>query len=442
VELSCLISKAANLQEATLQSKLTCLWTDTSAPKKYRTAVSLHSHTSHSKEGLYFVAEYASRQPLLNWALTTYSKRSYTRGGITTDFQKAYWTPPLLPLAAFRVERDQIERDLDLASIVSITDHDNIEAPTLLQVVPEGNGVPVSVEWTVPYKNGVLHVGIHNLPPARAEAIMAQFAEYTENPRNGRLRDLFAMLDENPEVLIVLNHPLWDLAGIGQVRHIHLLHDFIAELGMFVHAFELSGVRSWKENRAVFELAEKWNQLVVSGGDRHGAEPNAVLNLTNTQTFSEFTDEVRRKRHSHVLFMPQYADPYTLRVFQSLLDTIREYPDRPKGSRMWDERVFHPDSKGEVRSLAEMWAKPPIFVTAFFAAARMLEIPFVRSAVAALGNPEQDIQFALDRGQEATFPWARSHALHSSRTRTRKSTAWPTLVANMRRSRQNEGSPS
>jgi len=164
-----------------LQSKLTCLWTDTSAPKKYRTAVSLHSHTSHSKEGLYFVAEYASRQPLLNWALTTYSKRSYTRGGITTDFRKAYWTPPLLPLAAFRVERDQIERDLDLASIVSITDHDNIEAPTLLQVVPEGNGVPVSVEWTVPYKNGALHVGIHNLPPARAEAIMAQLSRISKS---------------------------------------------------------------------------------------------------------------------------------------------------------------------------------------------------------------------------------------------------------------------
>jgi hypothetical protein len=442
MEMSCLLDKIT-AQEATLQSKLTCLWADPKAPREYRTAVSLHSHTSHSKESLFFIAEYASRQTVLHWALTTYAKRAYTRGAITVDFRKAYWTPPLRPLAAFRLERDQIQDHLNLAGIVSLTDHDNIEASTLLQVVPEASQTPVSVEWTVPYKDTMLHIGVHNLPAARAEDTMAKLTEYPKSPANGCLRDLLAMLDENPEVLIVLNHPLWDLAGVGQARHIYTLHDFLSELGMFVHAFELNGVRRWEENRAVFELAEKWNQLVVSGGDRHGTEPNAVLNLTNTQSFSEFTDEVRRRRHSHVLFMPQYAAPFALRVFQWLLDTIREYPDHPKGSRIWDERVFHPDSQGDIRSLAEMWAKPPGFVTAFFAMVRMLERPSVRSALAtAFARPEQEMHFTLDKRQEAGSPWTRSRALRSSRTRTTKSTAWPTLAANMRPSRENEGSPS
>lgn len=424
-----------------MQGKLTCLWKDASTHKQYRTAISLHSHTNHSKESLSFIADYAARQPLLHWALTTYSKRAYTRGAITVDFRKAYWTPPLLPLAAFRLERDQIEQELNLAAMVSLTDHDNIEAPKLLRIVPESQGIPVSIEWTVPYKDAVLHLGVHNIPSARAENIVAQLADYTSHPARDHFRDILKMLDEDPEVLIVFNHPMWDLAGIGNVRHIQCVHDFVAELGMFVHAFELSGVRGWGENRSVLELAEKWNQLVVSGGDRHGREPNSVLNLTNARTFSEFVDEVRRKRVSHVLFMPQYSRPFPLRVFQSLLDAIREYPDRPTGTRYWDERVFHPNSNGEVRSLAEMWTKPPSFVTAFFVLVRVLEIPSVRNALrAAIAKPEYEMQLA--HGQEADGSWTKSHALHSSRTPTKKSTAWPTLAANLKGSRENEGSPS
>jgi len=426
-----------------LQSRLTCLWKDPSAPKEHRAAVSLHSHTNHSKEGLSFIAEYAARQPLLNWALTTYSRRAYTRGAITVDFKKAYWTPPLLPLAAFRLERDQIEQNLNMAAMVSLTDHDNIDAPMHLRVVPESNAVPISVEWTVPFKDAVFHLGVHNLKDTAAQRTAAQLADYTEYPAIERLRDILKMLHDDPEVLVVFNHPMWDLAHIGKARHNCTVHDFIAELGMFIHAFELSGVRGWEENRAVLDLAEKWNQLVISGGDRHGMEPNAVLNLTNAGNFPEFIDEVRRKRHSHVLFMPQYAHPYTLRVFQSLLDTIREYPDRPKGSRCWDERVFHPDRNGEVRSLAEMWAKPPSFVTAFFAAVHMLEIPSVRDAARmAFAKPHEEMQFSLEKRQEAQGPWNESRALHSSRTHSTKSTAWPTLAANLRRSRENEGSPS
>jgi hypothetical protein len=78
------------------------------------------------------------------------------------DFWKGYWTPPLPPLSAFQLEREQIENELGLNPLISLTDHDSIEAPMLLRVVPEARRVPVSLEWTLPFHDTILHLGIHN----------------------------------------------------------------------------------------------------------------------------------------------------------------------------------------------------------------------------------------------------------------------------------------
>jgi hypothetical protein len=393
-----------------LQSQLTCLWKEPAGAKQYRAAVSLHGHTNHSKEGLSFIGEYAARNPILRAALATQEWDAMVKSAITVDFARAYWRPPLPALAAFQLERDQIERVLGLASMVSLTDHDTIEAPMLLRVVPEARSIPMSVEWSVPYSDTTFHVGIHNLPSGRAEAIMAQLAEYTKSPVEEQLPELFKMLQGMPEVLIVLNHPMWDLAGIGRQQHVYTLSDFLAKLGMFIHAFELGGLRSWEENRAVVNLAERWNQTVIGGGDRHGAEPSAVVNLTNTEGFSEFVHEVRSERRCHVLFMPQYAEPFALRMLQSFLDIVREYPDYPESSRRWDERVFHPDRHGEIRPLSTLWDAPPPFIKIFFAVVRMLEVDAVRQTMQkALAKPEHEMHFALDRGLEA-----RSHGREST----------------------------
>ena len=95
--------------------------------------------------------------------------------------------------------------------------------------------------------------------------------------------------------------------------------------------------------------------LLIAGGDRHGMEPNANINLTNARSFTEFVQEIRYEQQSHVLFMPQYAEPWKHRILESTLDAIRNYPDFPLGSRMWDERVWHPDQDGVVRPLKELW---------------------------------------------------------------------------------------
>jgi hypothetical protein len=175
----------------------------------------------------------------------------------------------------------------------------------------------------------------------------------------------------------------------------------LCEQGEYLHALELSGIRSWEENQAVLHLSEACNQLVISGGDRHGCEPNASLNLTNAESFTEFVHEVRKERRSHVLFMPQYDEPYTLRVLQTLLDIIREYPDYSSGSRHWDERVFHPDQAGVIRPLSALWQKPPYYVRHFFSAVRLLEMGPVRTALRmALARPQQRTPFVLSTRQE------------------------------------------
>ena len=389
-----------------MQRKVTCLWKEPGVPKPYRTGVSLHSHTNHSKEGVYFILQYAARHSLLRRALAAEDRRA-TREGKTArlDFLKAYWTPPLPPLAAFELEKNQIERVLGLASMVSITDHDNIEAPMLLRVVPEARRVPVSVEWTVPYKDATFHFGVHNLPSGSAESIMQRLREFTLQPddpkHDERLAELLDMLHGNPDILIVLNHPLWDLGGIGRERHECTLRAILCKHGEYLHALELNGIRSWEENQAVLHLSEACNQLVISGGDRHGCEPNATLNLTDAESFSEFVHEVRKDRRSHILFMPQYDEPYTLRVLQTLLEVIRECPDYSSGSRHWDERVFHPDRDGVIRPLSALWVRPPFYIRHFFSVVRLLEMAPVRRALrSALARPRQQPSFALGGGTE------------------------------------------
>ncbi len=336
-------------------STVSYLWRDQDAAKGFRTGVSLHSHTNQSKETLDFLANFGNQYPLMRPLISRLESRSEGRHGVHVDYSASYWTPPMTPKLAFDLECSQIE-NLGLASMVSLSDHDTIKAPMLLRTVPSARQIPVSVEWSAPY-GGVqdFHLGVHNLPSARAAEWMKTLEEYTDNPSDARLGEILAALNDEPNVLVVFNHPLWDLFLVGRERHEFLVNEFLLKYGNFMHAMELNGLRNWNENRAVRRLAEKWNMVLVSGGDRHGVEPNANINLTNAASFTEFVHEIRREKRSNALFMPQYAQPWKHRILQSALDAIRYYPEFPTGSRRWDERVYHPDANGVVRPLSELW---------------------------------------------------------------------------------------
>lgn len=384
-----------------MRNELTYLWQDRGITSQFTTAVSLHGHTNRSRESLYFIGEYASRYAPLRRALAQLDRRAQRATSIKLNFWKGYWTPPLAPLAAFRVERKQIEERLGMQSLVSLTDHDNIEAPLLLRVVPEARRIPVSLEWSIHFENTILHLGVHNLPTMAAADWIKRMNAYTAQPQPRQLWEMLSALGKIPQVLLVFNHPLWDLPNIGKWNHRRAVVDFLHCANPFFHAFELGGLRSWKENHEVAELAKAYRHPVIAGGDRHGCEPSALLNLTNAATFSEFVQEVRQ-RHSHVLAMPQYGDCTPLRIFHTLLDVIRTYPDHPLGSRQWDERVYHPDQDGLMRPLSMLWDAPPAFIRQIFRVLQAAEAEPLRGTLSrALNREPQMPRLDLEDGQEA-----------------------------------------
>ena len=256
---------------------------------------------------------------------------------------------------AYELESRQLW-ELGLEAMVSISDHDTLEAPQLLRTLHESRGIPMSVEWTAPFGATVFHLGIHNLPSADAAVWMERLLAYTDAPDERVLDAMLRELHEIAQVLIVINHPLWDLYKTGEL-HRKELNRFMAEHGARVHALELNGLRNAHENRDVVALAESWNQVLISGGDRHGLEPNAVINLTNAATFTEFVREVRVERRSCVMYLEQYRKPWEQRIVASTIDAVTDHPHFVQGWQRWDERGFHADEKGVMRPMSELWTK-------------------------------------------------------------------------------------
>jgi hypothetical protein len=378
-------------------SSISYLWRDKDAPRSFTTGVSLHSHTNQSQETLDFLANFGNQFPVVRPLMAKLERQSEQKHGIRINYAASYWTPPMTPRLAFDLESRQIQR-LGLDSMVSITDHDNINAPMLLRTVPSARQIPVSVEWSAPY-GGVqaFHLGVHNLPSARAFEWMQTLADFTAHPSDARLTEILVALHEEPNVLVVFNHPMWDLYLIGKEKHEFLVNEFLQKNGAFLHALELNGLRNWDENRAVRRLAEQWNMLLISGGDRHGVEPNANINLTSAASFTEFVHEIRRERRSNVLFMPQYADPWKHRVLQSAIDAIRHYPEFPQGSRTWDERVYHPDVNGVVRPLSELWphGNAPRIVSFLLGCVQMMGVGPVSGGLRLAWSDSHQLRLAL-----------------------------------------------
>ena len=360
-------------------SKLHFLWRDRAPLKQFRTGVSLHSHTLHSRETFAFLPRYAAGVPLLDFVVRQQARIFKARGGAELDFSRAFWRPPLAPREAYDLERRQIEHKLDLDAMVSLSDHDDIQAGSLLAAVEPH--IPISVEWTIPYGPSFFHLGVHNLPARLAASIMRELAAFTANPRPVLIGELLEMLAGLCETILVFNHPLWDEARIGADEHAQLANQFLEKYGAHLPALELNGLRPWKENRQVIAMAERSGHVLISGGDRHGLEPNANVNLTNAGTFAEFVAEIRDDHFSDIMFLPQYREPIRLRMIETMWDIVREYPEFPIGRRAWNERIFYCPPGRVPRPLAQIWKAEPWPVRWFLAGLRAMKNHPVRSAL-------------------------------------------------------------
>jgi hypothetical protein len=349
------------------------LWREPLSPGSFECGVCLHGHTMHSEENLAFLPRYLRHVPVVSQIVGYYE---HSRG---TDFSRAWWTPPLSPSSAFNLEREQIAR-LGLRPMVSLTDHDNIQAGLALGVALPPDEIPVSVEWTVPYARSIFHLGVHNIPRKRATEWMETMAAYTAAPREDALPAILDEMARVPETLIVLNHPYWLEEGVEVKDHPVALGRILSQCSASLHAFELNGTRPWKENSAVIELASLQGRPTISGGDRHACEPSACINLTNARSFADFTAEIREGKSS-ILFMPQYREPVSQRVLAASRDILRAYPEYP-GRERWSDRIFYRGEDGVARTAADIWGdREPRLLSGAVAAVQFLAGAQLRPAL-------------------------------------------------------------
>jgi hypothetical protein len=361
------------------------LWRHPEEPLAYTTAVSLHSHTHHSEEGLDFVPRALGRVAPARALLRRLEARYRERTGAEVPYERVYWRPPLNPRSAWEVEAGQIRARLRLRPLISITDHDNLDACAELRAL--NVEVPYSLEWTLPYGETVFHLGVHNLPEGDARALLGAMTRCDET----RLAALLAELDAMAGVLVVLNHPLSNELKSDMATHVRLLRRFLSEHGRRLHALELNGLQPAGHNWRVARMAAELKLPVVSGGDRHCLEPSANVNLTGARTFGEFVEEIRVEKRSRVLFLPQYRESIPCRWVEFLAQAVRTYPGLA-GRERWLDRVFYQTGEGDV-ALSTWWTRGgPWMIRGFVAAVGWLASPEMRGPLRlALGAARNEV---------------------------------------------------
>ncbi len=128
--------------------------TRSAPPAHFSTAVSLHSHTHYSNEGMACVPAYLDRIPLVAGLCRREMRKYFERHGSAADFSKGWWHPPVTPEALVESERAHILTTLGLPALVSITDHDAIDAPLALR--PAHPSMPISVRMDGALRRGLL----------------------------------------------------------------------------------------------------------------------------------------------------------------------------------------------------------------------------------------------------------------------------------------------
>ena len=340
----------------------------------FAAAVSLHAHTCHSREVLSDFPEYIVRIPWLGARFESELNRRRARDE-PVDFTRGWWHPPISPRGLLESEAGQIDRRFGIDWMVSVTDHDSIQAGFDAQRWFAPVRTPISLEWTVPFYDGFFHLGVHDLPAASAREWFDRLSSFTDGRSRESLIDLLQALN-GAGTLVVFNHPLWDLAGVGEEIHAARLREFLDRHQSLLHAVEINGYRSRRENGGVRRLSSARGLPLISGGDRHGLSPNALLNLTHAASFAEFAAEVR-DGVSHVVIMPEYQEHLAGRIIASVGDVLRTTRGPRPGRQRWTDRVTV-DADGAIRTLSHYLPDGgPWWVRTAVAAARVATAPSV-----------------------------------------------------------------
>lgn len=367
---------------------------DRSVRAAFDTAVSLHSHSRHSREALSFLPATIGWIPVLGSLFRRELSRYRREHGSPIDLARAYWCPPLTARAVVESEIRQIEGRLGMRAFVALTDHDTIDG---CLSAPHDSSVPVSFEWTLPFEGITLHLGLYNVPASVAAAVVDDCQGYRAMPNRGRLAELLEHIGASRSTLIVLNHPLWPLHG----QDVRPVARFLACFGRWVHALEVNGFRPWCENRAVLVLADRFNVPVVAGGDRHGLMPNALLNLGWNDSFDGYADQIRVTGRNRVLIMPEYREHTTARTIAEIAAVMRVAPRGAADRLHWTDLVFV-EQAGEERPLFRGGRRAPLWLNAAAVLTRMAASRPLRPALRAALRSEGRMQVITGGGWPLT----------------------------------------
>lgn len=338
--------------------------------REFLSGVSLHAHTHHSRESLSHLPLYIAQIPVVGTLFDRDLEQHQAQLGVQIDFSKGWWHPPVSPRGVFDSEASQITK-LGLSPIVSITDHDSITANVELQQTFSPRCAPMSFEWTVPYGPAFLHMGVHNLPQAGAQAWFDRLEAFTADRDAEPLADILTDLTSDDDILVVLNHPMWDLAAVGADAHQRMLTRFLSDYGHLFHALELNGYRSWGENLETVALAKQTGHPLISGGDRHACAPNALINLSYASSFAGFVHEIK-VGISTVITMPEYREHIIGRTIASVADVVSAYRHYPDGWQRWTDRVSCQTAHG-MSPLSHHWPRGgPLWLRSVMSTVRIL----------------------------------------------------------------------
>lgn len=348
--------------------------------REFLSGVSLHAHTHYSCESLAHLPRYVLQIPVVGTLFGREVEAHQRRSGSRVDFAKGWWHPPVSPRAVYDSEADQICA-LGLSPIVSVTDHDSLTAPLELQKTFSARCSPLSFEWTVPIGDGFLHLGVHNLPSPTAVQWFERLEAYTTDQDVEPLGGLLEELTSVDDVLVVLNHPLWDLSDVGPEAHLRMVRRTLSQFGHLFHALELNGYRSWGENLDVVAMSRETGIPLISGGDRHACAPNALINLSHASSFAGFVHEIKAGI-STVMTMPAYAEHVIGRTISSVADVVTPYRSHPEGWRSWTDRISVLTSQGGSQ-LSQHWPDGgPLWLRAVMATVRLISWGPVRVPLA------------------------------------------------------------
>lgn len=290
----------------------------TQPSRDFRSVVAIHTHSNHSVEkmrpldsvmGQWFMAP-----------LRAIVRRAFGLHRVPDlRYADLWYNPPYSPEEVLRMETESVEAlGFDHVQL-AITDHDEISgAVELRQRRPaDAHRIALSEELSVRYEGHLFHMGITGLPEDRVSEVHAAIQLAAQEHR---LDDLFDLL-KAAKCLVVLNHPLipWS-KGDAHATALSLLTRY----GSVIDALEFNGMRGRKENARVLELARFVNKPVVGGGDSHLLLPSSALCGSDTNSYSDFVEEVKSGRAMPVVKSDYFA-PMKWKLFLRTLHFMGHY---------------------------------------------------------------------------------------------------------------------